>query len=39
MLLDVGLDGVVVAEFESCNVGGGVEEKRLTMASVLHLQQ
>lgn len=38
MLLDVRLDGIAVAEFESRDVGGGVEEKRLTMASVLQVQ-
>lgn len=39
MLLDVRFDGIVVAEFESRDVGGGVEEKGLTVASILHVQQ
>ena len=35
MLLDVRLDGVDVEDFEACNVGGGVEEERLAVTSVL----
>lgn len=39
MFFDVRLDGIVIAEFESRDVGAGVEEKRLAVASVLQVQQ
>lgn len=35
VFFDVCFDGVVVAHLEGCNVGGGVEEQRLAMASIL----
>lgn len=35
MFFDVCFDGIVVAHLEGCDVGGGVEEQGLAMASIL----
>ena len=35
VFLDVSFHSIVVADFEGCNVGRGVEEERLAMASIL----